>query len=142
MVYCNTPTKCRTWGVSERNPSHAPPQKTSLLPAPIMASRAIFMLVAVACVVLSAKAMLPLPREFTYGQGVASLSGSMVFHSSSQSAILQAALSRIHSQIFIFKAPFSASTYHMNVTVKSDSEKLEYGVGAFDSYSGPFYQPQ
>lgn len=98
-----------------------------------MASRAIFLIVVVACVVLSAKAMLPLPREFTYGQGVASLSGSMVFYSSSQSAILQAALSRIHSQIFIFKAPFSASTYHMNVTVKSDSEKLEYGVGAFPS---------
>lgn len=104
---------------------------SALFSAPIMATRPLLIAILVACAVLGVSAMVPLPQTFTYGQGTVNLSPSARFHSASHSAILQAALSRIHSQIFIFNTAGFETKWHLNVTVKSDAETLEYGVGTF-----------
>lgn len=92
-------------------------------------SRAFYVAIVVALVASGVVAMVPLPKHFTYGSGEAIVSSSATFHTSSSSQLLQAALSRIHGQIFIFNATPNPSTYNLEVSVKSDDENLQFGVG-------------
>jgi hypothetical protein len=73
--------------------------------------------------------MVPLPQKLTYGSQTLPLSSQMAFFSSSPSQILQGALQRVKSQIFMFPSSSTPTNYHLNVTVQSSDENLQFGVG-------------
>jgi hexosaminidase len=82
----------------------------------------------VSAIVCGAMGMVPLPKHLNYGGGEAMIGSNAVFSSNSHSQLLQAAISRLHDQIFIFNAPPSANQYQLDVSVKSDDENLQFGV--------------
>lgn len=98
--------------------------------AAMAVSRALAAVVVIATIAYCANAMVPLPKKFTYGSQTATLSRVATFHTDSASGILQRAVSRIQSDIFIFPSPSWPTTYTVSVSTASDDENLQFGVGA------------
>jgi hypothetical protein len=104
-------------------------------------SRVLLLALLVAVALYYVEAMVPLPQHFTYGSEVVHLSSATPFRSSSQSSILQTALSRMHGQIFMFNSIPYPTSYQLDVSVKSDDENLQFGVGMQHESSFPFFFP-
>ena len=103
----------------------------------MVSQRAQLTVILVSAIVCGAMGMVPLPKHLNYGGGEAMIGSNAVFSSNSHSQLLQAAISRLHDQIFIFNAPPSANQYQLDVSVKSDDENLQFGVGTMQHHFAP-----
>lgn len=92
-------------------------------------ARPLVLLAALACLAYCAQAMVPLPQQFTYGQKTITLSHAASFTTSSRSALLNRAISRIQRDIFIFPSTAWATDYKIVIQTQSDDENLQLGVG-------------